>query len=118
MKPVKPKKPKKATADAPCDEPGQYYKECYNGKVKEWGDGPYPDYEMVKCPRCEGEAKLTPARQDCLNNLKYERELKSWEREMAIYNKMKCIKLTEEQVKLLKQHGFTYCKITKSKQGE
>ncbi len=98
MKPVKPKKPK--TYKGPPLKCG-----CNKGKVKEWDNNIYPDYEWVICGCCEGTGLISPEQHNEGLKRTYESAIKEYEWKLRRYKILKTIKLTEEQFDCLCSYG-------------
>ncbi len=97
--PVKPKQPKKHKRSGRCS--------CVGGKVKEWGDGPYADYDWVTCARCEGKCTVTAERLNAEERVRYECEMKRYERDLATHHVLRTIKLSHQQAETLQRFGLT-----------
>lgn len=78
------------------------------GKVKEWEDGPYASYDWVTCHRCNGITRVGPARINAERAAKYERDLATWRVAYARHKILRTIKLTAEQIEVLRIMGLTY----------
>jgi hypothetical protein len=96
--PIKPKKPKKAQTPIPCS--------CRNGKVKEWDDGPYPNYDWVTCGLCKGTCSISADTQNRLNTAAYEQALTRYEYAVQQHRILRQIRLTREQVAALSRYGL------------
>ena len=96
---IKPKKPKKAQKAVRCS--------CRNGKVKEWGDGPYPSYDWVTCGLCNGTCSISVDTQNRLNTAAYVEALKRYEFAVQQRRILRQIRLTREQVEALRRYGLS-----------
>ncbi len=90
--------------------------------MKDWDDGPYPDYEWVKCVRCEGTSLVSPETINRENQYRYGEALKWYKIKLAVHNILKKIKLTELQLQTLFQYGYSnfkrdYVGVADSKTG-
>lgn len=101
MKPIKPKKLQLLKTSSPPQKCN-----CYNGKVKDWEDGPYPSYDWVTCECCNGTTFVSVERVNEGIVRTNESNLKEYERQLKIHNILKTIKLTAEQFETLWSYGF------------
>lgn len=100
-RPEKPKKPRLIKKPAPCG--------CFKGKMKDWGSygGPYPEYDWVVCSRCNGTEIVSVERQNKEEQDYYDNLLKSFQYKLAIYNILKTIRITKEQLEAIQWYGVS-----------
>lgn len=99
-RPIKPKKPKARTHDEKC------YSCTGRKQVKEWGDGPYADYEWVECPVCLGSGRQSIEQLTAMDAELYARQLLTYEKEMQRYEVLKTLKISKKQFFALWNYGM------------